>query len=102
MQNELIKQFVKKTLRRIVIFVVIMLLVTALSSAMAPIISNEVALGQMQHSNEMFVLMETYNKIKPLFTAAYAAITIWFVYTLGRDTYKLVKTINTKNEKENK
>lgn len=100
MEHELFKQFIKRSVIRTIIFAIIMSLVTAVAGATMPIVSNEMALGQMQNSNEMFVLMETYNRIKPLFAAAYTAVTVWFVYTICRDTYKFIKTIKPKNEKE--
>ena len=101
MKNELTKQFVKKTIRRTMIFAIVMIIVAAISQSMAPVISNELALTQMQNDNVMFVAMNTYNKIKPIFNALYSCVILWFVCTLGRDTYKFVKNINTTNEKEN-
>ena len=108
MKTELIKQFVKKTIRRTLIFTFIMIVVATIAQSISPVISNEMALTQMQNDNVMFAAMNTYNKIKPIFNALYSLVTVWFVYTLGRDTYKFVKTINNSannvngtNEKEN-
>lgn len=102
MKNELTKQFVKKTIRRTLIFTFIMIIITAIAQSISPIISNELALTQMQNDDAMFVLMNTYNQIKPIFNITYSCVILWFVYTLGRDTYKFVKTINnTENKKEN-
>ena len=101
MKNELTKQFVKKTIRRTVIFAVIMVIIAAISQSISPVISNELALTQMQNDNAMYVAMNTYNRIKPIFSTVYSCVILWFVCTLGRDTYKFAKTINTENEKEN-
>ena len=101
MKTELTKQFVKKTIRRTLIFVLVVSIVTAISQAMSPVISNELALSQMQNDDFMFVVMDTYNRIKPIFNMLYSCVILWFVYTLGRDTYKFVKTINTEIKKEN-
>ena len=106
MKTELTKQFIKKTIRKIVIFAFFMIVITSIFQSMSPIVSNEIALGQMQNSNEAFVLMETFNKIRPIRTAVYTGIIVWFVYTIGRDIYKFAKTIketetNVINEKEN-
>lgn len=97
MKTELTKQFVKKTVRRTLIFAFIMIVVTAIGQSVSPMITNELALGQMQNSNETFVLMNTYNKIKPIFSALYSCVILWFMYTLGRDTYKFAKSININN-----
>ena len=95
MKSELTKQFVKKMIRRTFIFAFVMIVVAAIGESMSPVISNELALTQMQNDNAMFVLMNTYNKIKPILTALYSCVILWFVYTIGRDTYKFAKTIHT-------
>lgn len=102
MKNELTKQFVKKTIRRTMIFAIVMFIFAAISQSMSPVISNSLALTQMQNDNVMYVVINTYNKIKPIFNALYSCVILWFVCTLGRDTYKFAKTVNnTENEKEN-
>jgi hypothetical protein len=74
-----------------------MLVIAALEQ---PIITNEIAMGQMQNDDTMFVIMDMYNRLKPVFSTAYTLAIILFVCTLGRDTYKFVKN-NNNNEKEN-
>ena len=108
MKHELTKQFIKKTIRRTLIFAFVMIVVAAIGQSMSPIISNELALTQMQNDNAMYVAMNTYNRIKPIFNSLYSCVILWFVYTLGRDTYKFVKinnntanNVNGTNEKEN-
>jgi hypothetical protein len=102
MKTELIKQFVKKTIRRTLIFTIVMFILAAIGQSISPVVSNELALTQMQNDNAMFVVISTYNKIKPIFNALYSCVVLWFVCTLGRDTYKFTKSINnTENEKEN-
>lgn len=95
MKAELIKQFIKKTIKRVLIFTMVMIVVSAVMQSIAVPVSNELALTQMQNSNEMFVLMNVYSKLKPIVTVVYSCVILWFVYTLGRDTYKFAKTINT-------
>ena len=101
MKNELYKQFVKKTIRKVVMFTFLMIIVASIAQSMSPVISNELALTQMQNSNEIFVIVNTYNKVRPIANSIYVGIIIWFTYMLGRDVYKFVKTINVENEKEN-
>lgn len=106
MKNELTKQFVKKTIRRTLIFTIVMAVIAAIGQSISPVVSNNLALTQMQNDNTMFAIMSTYNRIKPIFNGLYSCVILWFVYTLGRDTYKFAKTTNsnndaTTNEKEN-
>lgn len=102
MKAELTKQFIKKMITKIVVFVFIMIVITSITQSVSPVISNEMALTQMQNSNEMFVMMNTYNKIKPLVGVAYFGITALFTYTIVRDIYKFFKTTDENNiDKEN-
>ena len=102
MKAELTKQFIKKTARRTLIFVIVMFIVAAITQSISPVITNQMALTQMETSNELFIAMNTYNKLKPVVTIIYSCVILWFVCTLGRDTYKFVKNVNNaENEKEN-
>lgn len=101
MKSELIKRFVKKTIWKVIVFTFLIIVFTSITQAMSPVITNEIALTQMQNSNEMFVLMDTYSKFRPVVNLIFAGVIVWFTYTIGRDVYKFVKTINPKNEKEN-
>lgn len=101
MKNELTKQFVKKVSRKIILFAVLMFIVAALMQPVGVVISNNIALGQMQNSDEMYILMDTYNKVRSIVSVAFTGIILLFTGTIARDIYKFVKTINTENEKEN-
>ena len=94
-----LKKFITKTIRKIIVFTFAMVIIGSIMQSMSPVISNEMALTQMENSNEMFILMNTYNKVRPIVDVVYSGIIIFFVYTIGRDTYKFIK--NYKNEKEN-
>ena len=101
MNHKTITKFIKKIAVRIIIFTFVMFVVTAVSQSFSVIVTNELALSQMRNDNAAFVMMNAYNRIKPIVGTLYIIITIWFVYTLGRDTYKFVKTNNNENDKEN-
>ena len=92
------KKFIIKTVAKIIIFAIISTI--AMTLLQSPVISNEIALGQMQNSNELFILMETYNKIRPFVVVIYSCIVLWFVGTVGCDIYKFIKT-KTKEKIEN-
>ena len=101
MKNELIKRFTKKTVMRIIIFAFVMFVLSAIAQSVSPIVTNEMALTQMDNANEIFIMMNVYNKFMPVVNIAYSLVTLWFTYTIARDICKFVKTINTNNEKEN-
>lgn len=101
MKHKHITRFVKKMATRVIIFVFVMIVLSSIAYSFAPVISNEIALGQMENSNDAFVMMNMYNTVQPISTLVYTIVIIWFTYTFVRDIYKFVKSINTENEKEN-
>ena len=90
------KKFVIRTAIKIVIYAIISTI--ALSLLTTPIITNELALGQMENSNELYLLMETYNRVRPFVSAIYSLITVFFAWTVVEDIYKFIKTKKNKGE----
>lgn len=90
------KKFIIKTFVKIIIYAIISTI--ALSLLTSPIITNELALGQMENSNELYLLMETYNKIRPFISVIYGFITVLFAGTIIGDIYKFIKTKINKGE----
>lgn len=84
------KKYIIKTAIKVIAFIIISTI--ALTLLQSPIISNEVALGQMENSNETFILMDTYNKVTPIISIIYGCITVGFIGTTIYDIYKFIKT----------
>lgn len=63
-----------------------------------PIINNELALGQMENSNETYILMESYNQFKNIVWFIYACVCGLFAGTATYDTLKFIKTKNKGEE----
>ena len=91
-----IKKFIIKTTTKIIIYAIISTI--ALSLLTNPIITNELALGQMENSNELYLLMDTYNKIRPFISIIYGLITLLFAGTTICDIYKFIQTKKNKGE----
>ena len=93
------KRFIITTTIKIIAFAIIS--TVAMTLLESPIISNNIALGQMENSDTLFMLMEIYNKVRPFVEVIYGCITVLFVSTVAYDTYKFIKTkIKEKNENE--
>lgn len=90
------KKFIIRTVVKVLIYAIISTI--ALSLLTNPVINNELALGQMENSNELYLLMETYNKVKPFVSIIYGLITTWFAGDTIYDTYKFIKTKKNKGE----
>lgn len=100
--NKLKQEFISKTAIKTIIFVLIMTTILFIAQSVSPIVSNNLALGQMQNSDEAFVIMNTYNKSRPIFNYTMVGICILFVISIVKDTIKFIKNIkNIENEKEN-
>lgn len=94
MKSELIKHFTKKMIKKTVIFIVLMVILSAIGQSVSPIVSNSMALTQMQNSNEMYMLMNTYNKVRPIINLVYVFVVSYFIGNISRDVYKFVKTVS--------
>lgn len=91
-----VKSFVIKTVTKIIIYAIISTI--ALSQLNSPIITNELALLQMEHSNALYMIMDTYNKVRPFISIIYGFITVMFAWTIIHDTYKFIKEKTNKGE----
>lgn len=91
-----VKRFVFKIATKIIIFAIFSTI--ALSLLNSPVISNSIALGQMQNEDTLYVLMDTYNKVKPFISVIYGVITAGFAWTTISDTYNFIKTKTNKGE----
>ena len=90
------KKFIIKTAIKVLIYVIIS--TVAFNLLTNPIITNELAIGQMENSNELYLLMDTHNKIKPFISIIYGLITALFAGTTIYDIYKFIKTKTNKGE----
>ena len=92
------KKFIIKTTIKTFVFVVLSTIVATL--VLSPVVTNNIALGQMENSDALYMLWETYNKMRPIVSAIYSLIVLWFIGTVGYDVYKFIKQ-KTKEKKEN-
>ena len=91
-------QFIKKLLIKIAILVILFTAVITFLNAGSAIINNYIALGQMENSDGMFILMEMYNNfIKPTLLVVTYSVALIVSVTIATDVYKFIK-INRKKE----
>lgn len=84
------KKYIIKTVIKVIIFVIISTI--AMTLLQSPVISNKIALGQMENSDELFILMDLYNKITPIISIIYGCIVAGLAITIIYDTYKFIQT----------
>lgn len=90
------KKFIIRTFVKIMFFAIASTIVFSMLTN--PVIDNELALGQMENSNELYLLMEAYNKVKHYVSVIYGFVTALFAGTTIYDTYKFIKTKTNKGE----
>lgn len=90
------KKFIIKTAIKVFVYAIVSTIVFSLLTN--PIINNDLALGQMENSNELYLLMETYNKVKYFISIIYCFISAVFAGTTIRDIDKFIKTKKNKGE----
>lgn len=81
---------------KIVLLITLILIGVMIDSA-APVITNELAMTQMENSNELLVATNTYNRIKPMIEFACSAIVFLVTCTIACDIYKLANPTKSEN-----
>lgn len=90
------EKLIKKLIVRAVIMIVVCTFTISLSSAVAAIVGNYIALEQMQNDDFAFVIKEMYNNFLKPFCSFIGAITVGTV--VGISTYDVIKFIKKKKE----
>lgn len=100
-----VRGFIGKTIVRLFAMLVVLIMVFMITHT--PVITNNIAMHQMENSNDWFVAMTVYQRfanIADIFGMVCVVVTLGFICW---DGYKLAKTLKsestteTKNEKEN-
>lgn len=68
---------------------------------MNPMLTNDLAMTQMDNSDTYVVVMGIYNTVKPIVKIVFTIIIGGFAGMICRDTYEFVKNFTTEFEKEN-
>lgn len=92
-----VRKFVGKTAVRVVLMVIVVIMVFLITQT--PVFTNEIAMKQMENSNEWFVAMSAYQKFASatgIFGRVFVSVTLGFI---GWDGYKLAKILNSDTEK---
>ena len=82
--------------------ILIVLIETFLAYIASPVLSNQLAMTQMENSNEMYFFVNTVFNARSTIKTICNLVTAALSVTIGLDIHNLVKSINhSKNEKEN-
>lgn len=92
-EKVLVRQFVTKVVFKVIIIALIALLVYFIAET--PVFTNQVAMGQMENSNDWFVAMQTYQKVANVATSVRNVVVSILIGTIFYDGYSLAKNLKT-------
>ena len=91
------KKFIYKTLIGVLIYTIISMVAIFLLTS--PVITNWLAMGQMENDDMSYLLMDAYYRARPFISFIYNCVTVIFVGSITYNAYKLIKA---KKEQKNK
>ena len=82
----------KKIFIKSIALIIVLTVIFTIVSSVDTIIRNELALTQLENSNELFMFHEMYNNsIRPLMSFIAVLTVVIFGYSIGKDIYKIYK-----------
>ena len=89
-----------KILMKLVIAILITIVIGMISTALMPILGNDIAIDQLKNDDAYFVAMQAWYSINNWLSLAAAAVWAWFAASIGVDIYKhqekLIQICNSK------
>ncbi len=89
------KKFIIRTGIKIAIIAIVSTIVITLLQT--PVLTNQIALTQMENSDGLFIAMELYYKIAPIVRTIYYCIVVFIFASVAYDSYKFIKLKNKEN-----
>ena len=85
------KTFILRSLSKMTIAIGLCIVISLIATNYFPIISNEMAVGQLENSNENWVVMNEWHQIQNYINYAYTTIGFVCLFSIGNDFYKMKK-----------
>lgn len=77
---------------KIIVLIVIMTILFSIANSFDVVLTNELALTQMENSNELFIAQQSYHQIvKPIVAIVGAIIAGTLAFFIGKDLVKIFK-----------
>lgn len=91
------KRFIKKTAIKIIVLIMFIAIALAIFDAIQPVMTNEIAMGQMQTDNAPYVTWELYNNLIPIVGLVFTIVVGGIIFNIGSGIYKFIKMKNKEN-----
>ena len=90
------KKLITKIAVKAILFAAVTAVLTAVESS--AVITNNVALGQLENSDAAYILMQSVQNMDRVVTMLYIAFSALFIWGIISDIYKFIKTKRSKEE----
>lgn len=87
-----------KILMKLAIAILITIVIGMISTALMPILGNDIAVDQLKNDDAYFVAMQAWHSVNNWLSLATAAVWAWFTASVGVDIYKHYKNKIGENE----
>lgn len=90
---------IKKILLKATIAITLSIVISLICNSLVPILSNEIALGQLENDNAYFITLQAWNnQTQYYFGLATAAVWAACIASISVDVYKYMKNKKGENE----
>mgnify|MGYP003299755504 CR=1 FL=1 len=86
----------KRTVFKTVALIIVLMIISTVVNH--PVLNNDLAMSQFENDNAMFIMWDTYNRVRSALPVVYTVICIVYLVSIGADVHKFIKT----KEKEGK
>ena len=87
-------KYITRITIKVITMIVFLSILGIIWSSIAPVVTNEMAMGQMENDHTGFITWEIYQKIDNLVPFIMALLALPFIYSAGKDIGSLVSIIN--------
>ena len=81
--------------------VTIGLIVVVMSFMSSPMVTNQIAMTQMENSNELYILFSNFANLKTMFDVIGVGAVLGLGISIESDIRKVTKSVNSENDTEN-
>ena len=87
-------KYITRITIKVITMIVFLSVLGIIWSSIAPVVTNEMAMGQMENDHAGFITWEIYQKIDNFVPLIMTLLALPFVYSAGKDMGNLVSIIN--------
>lgn len=87
-------KYITRITIKVIAMIVFLSVLSIIWSSIAPVVTNEMAMGQMENDHTGFITWEIYQKIDNFVPFIMALLALPFLYSTGKDVGSLINIIN--------